>query len=92
MLSGRYAEVNSAEKRPAGSCVFSPKSDGRTDGRNFFIMQCNALHCRRGVPPARREKMTNLEAFEEYEEKYFGGNYGAFCDEYSEEDGEDVEE
>lgn len=23
------------------------------------------------------------EAFEEFEEKYFGGNYGAFCDEYS---------
>lgn len=36
--------------------------------------------------------MTNLEAFEEFEEKYFGGNYGAFCDEYSEEDGEDVGE
>ena len=23
------------------------------------------------------------EAFEEFEEKYFGGNYSAFCDEYS---------
>ena len=85
MLSGCYAEVNSEAKRPAGSCDFLPNGDGRTDGRNFFIMQCNALHCRREAPPARREKMTNLEAFEEFEEKYFGGNYGAFCDEYSEE-------
>ncbi len=23
------------------------------------------------------------EAFEEFEERYFGGNYAAFCDEYS---------
>ena len=26
------------------------------------------------------------EAFEEFEEKYFGGNYAAFCDEYSNEE------
>ncbi len=29
------------------------------------------------------------EAFEEFEEKYFGGNYGAFCDEYSNDVGEE---
>jgi len=28
-------------------------------------------------------------AFEEFEEKYFGGNYGAFCDEYSNEIGDE---
>lgn len=42
MLSGRYAEINSAEKRPAGSCDFWADDDGRTDGRIFFILvrQC----------------------------------------------------
>ncbi|GEM_PF-1649743 len=29
------------------------------------------------------------EAFEEFEEKYFGGNYGAFCDEYSNDVGDE---
>lgn len=29
------------------------------------------------------------EAFEEFEEKYFRGNYGAFCDEYSNDVGDE---
>lgn len=27
--------------------------------------------------------------YEEWEEKYFGGDYGAFCDEYGPEEGEE---
>lgn len=73
MLSGRYAEVNSIGKRPAGSRVFSAFGDGRTDGRNFFIMQCNALHCRRGAPPARCEKMTTTICTNPNEDDDCGG-------------------
>lgn len=30
--------------------------------------------------------------YEEWEEKYFGGDYGAFCDEYGPEEEEDADD
>jgi len=37
--------------------------------------------------------MSGQDAFEEWEERYFGGNYAAFCDEYGPEDeDEDMED
>lgn len=75
-LSGRYVAIfRGIESRPASGGDFSRKTRERE--KKYFYICIGLLYI-----TSQKEATKMNPEYEEFEERYFGGDYAAFCDEY----------